>query len=191
MEPILIVNVVLLWGLVLFNLLLTLALIRRVNAFFTAGPEREMETLKVGEPAPDFEAETLEGQTATLADYAGRSVVFLFSSEGCGSCRSKLPYYETLLPKARQAGTELVLVSVDTREIAEDMVKEFQVSLPVLIAPMGENPLQDDYKAEGMPFYCHVNEEGIVQATGYFDGVWDSLAQSWTSEASASQEGRS
>ena len=89
-ETVLIGSVALLWVLVLFNLVLTLGLVRRANA--NAGPQpMEEEGLEAGERAPDFTAETLDGEAVTLATYAGRDVAFLFMSPFCGPCREKLP----------------------------------------------------------------------------------------------------
>src|SRR5581483_1123376 len=72
METFLLVNSVLVWIVVLANLVLTLALVRRVNAFpgSLAGVG---SGLPIGTPAPDFSLQTLTGQTVTLANFTSRS----------------------------------------------------------------------------------------------------------------------
>lgn len=37
-----------------------------------------MATIKTGQPAPDFTLTTLEGQTVSLGDYRGQSVLLVF-----------------------------------------------------------------------------------------------------------------
>lgn len=96
MESILIISSILLWVVVLLNLLLTLGLARRIrNAAFPV-----MESLKIGQKAPDFSALTLQGKTVTLADYAGHAAAFVFVSPDCKPCREER--HAVLLPDRYQ-----------------------------------------------------------------------------------------
>src|SRR5690348_1026265 len=108
METGLVVSSAVLWLVVLLNLLLTLALVRRVNASPRTVPQ---ERLKTGEPAPDFTAHTLDGELVSRSTYAELKVAFVFISTHCGPCREIMPQLVPLGPKAAQAGVELVLVS--------------------------------------------------------------------------------
>lgn len=161
MESILVVSSFLLWVLVLLNLLLTLGLARRMRAAFP-----KIEFLKVGQAAPDFTAQTLEGETVTLSTYAQRAIAFVFISPDCKPCLDELPRLEGLRPKARQFGAELVLVSDANAAKTQSFVEEHRLDLPILIAPRENNPFFVDYKAMGIPFYCLVDAQGKVQATG-------------------------
>lgn len=91
MEFILVVSSVLLWIAVLFNLMLTIAIIRRGRARQSGFDMANVPTLEIGSQAPDFTAQTLDGKTVTLADYAGKPVVFVFISPTCRPCIDKLP----------------------------------------------------------------------------------------------------
>ncbi|MBU2611960.1 MAG: peroxiredoxin family protein [Chloroflexi bacterium] len=161
METILVVSSLLLWVMVLLNLLLTLGLARRVRAAFP-----KMEMLKVGQQAPDFTAQTLQGENISLAHYAGKAVAFIFISPDCKPCLDELPRLEGLRPKARQFGAELVLVSDANATKTQSLVEEHRLDLPILIAPRENNPFFVDYKAMGAPFYCLVDAQGKVQANG-------------------------
>lgn len=148
MEQALVLSSVLLWILVLCNLVLTLALIRRANV--NSLPK---EGLKEGQPAPDFTAETLNGQKITLATYAQREVAFVFIEPTCGPCREALPSYEVLGPKAAQSGVDLVLVSMAHAEQTQRFVNEFDIQLPVLVAPRESNTFMQGYKLSTAPSY--------------------------------------
>ena len=182
-ETVLIGSVALLWVLVLFNLVLTLGLVRRANT--NTGPQliEEEAGLEAGEPAPDFTAETLDGKPVTLATYAGRDVVFLFMSPFCGPCREKLPGIEALAPSAYAAGTELVYVSNASLEETQAHVEEHNITLPVVVTSPGSSSFYEDYKISGTPQFCVVDAQGRVQATGYPDpGVdlaWRGLTERW------------
>lgn len=179
METALIVSSILLWLVVLLNLLLTLGLVRRLNANRASAPEMG---LKVGEIAPDFSAQSLSGETVTLATYAGRNIAFIFISIHCGPCHEILPRLEPLGPKAARAGVELVLVSADELDETRAYVAKQNIGLSVLIASRKSNPFMEDYKSTATPSYCLVNEQGKVQSAGYPSlehGEWKVLADSW------------
>src|SRR5215208_5806177 len=98
---ILVVSTILLWIIVLLNLLLTLALIRRINE--RSAGEVAPEPLPVGQTAPDFFAETLQNERVTLANYAGRTLAMVFISPTCSHCRPIIPQVESLGPKAKDS----------------------------------------------------------------------------------------
>ena len=179
MEPFLVLSSVMLWVVVVCNLVLTLALVRRVNS-----GSLPQKGLKEGQPAPNFTAETLRGQTVTLATYAQREVAFVFVEPACGPCREALPSYEALGPKAEQSGVALMLVSTADAERTRRFVDEFKIKLPIIIAPRDSNPFMKDYNLSSTPSYCLIDRQGKVQAAGLPSlrwGKWKALAEAWES----------
>jgi peroxiredoxin len=161
MENILVVSTILLWSLMLFNILLTIGLARRIKARLP-----NLEMLNVGQKAPDFTAWTLEGEPVTLTDYAGRTVAFVFMSPNCRPCREQLPEFMAAQAKARQNGVEVVVVSdADEAETAL-FIDEFDVQLPVLVAPRERSSFLVDFKVHGTPSYCAVDAQGKVLDAG-------------------------
>lgn len=175
MEQLTIINTVVMWMVIVANLLLTLALIRRINSMT---PQR-LKPLDIGQEAPDFTAETIEGESVTLATYQGRSTAFVFISPSCHPCREELPSLKALYPMAVKAGVELILVSVVEKDETKSFKEEMEINLPILIAPMGKNPFTQDYKTGGTPFYCMINANGKVEATGFLDEKWQKLKEEW------------
>lgn len=181
MEQWLVASSILLWIVVLCNLLLTLALVRRMNTGIT--PLKE--GLKAGQQAPAFSAETLGGQVVTLATYTGRAVVFLFVSPTCKPCREAMPTYEALGAKASRAGVELVLVSIVDAEQTRLFAEEFALHLPVLVAPRESNPFMQDYLLSDTPSYCFIDQQGVVQSTGIPSPhlkKWKQLVEAWEAQ---------
>lgn len=173
MIPMLVISSILLWVVVLINVLLTIALIRRLNQMSSmAFPDAE--GLAKGTPAPDFTAETLAGEIVTLAHYAHKAVSFIFISPTCGPCVDKLPAMNDLATKAKQAGVELVLVSTDgDKADITTLVQKHEVTVPLLYAPLEQNAFARDYKAESTPFYCQLNPDGSVESSGFFGPGWE------------------
>ena len=193
METALVVSSILLWIVVLCNIVLTLALVRRLNAT-PRHNSLSLEMPKAGQPAPDFRAQTVSGETVTLSTFAGHKMVFIFISTNCAPCRQLLSRLELFKPRAAQTGVELVLVSADEMEETRAFVERLHAGLPVLVAPRNTNPLFDDYKATLTPSYCLVNEQGVVRSAGLLNpegGEWEALIGSWTtSDIPAASERR-
>ncbi len=179
MQPVLVTNLVLLWLVVLLNLLLTIALIRRFNRMSSFA---DMDVgLEKGSLAPDFQAETLTGETVTLADYARKAVSLIFISPHCSPCLEKIPKLNALAAKAEQAGVEMLLVNTDgDKAETAAFVEKHKVTLPVLIAPSESNSFARDYKADATPSYCILNQNNYVEAAGVFESNWEEqLARAW------------
>jgi peroxiredoxin len=166
MEAFSLINSILLWAVVLLNLLLTLALIRRQHKV-SASPE--VAGLKKGELAPNFETTTLDGTTVTLDTFigGGKSAAFLMISPTCGPCREALPQYEALFQKAVRAGVNLALVSNGEVEAMRELAQEFNLTAPVLVTTPASTSFWADYKVRATPSYCLVSPTGEVKSSGY------------------------
>lgn len=184
MENLMIVNSVILWVVVLFNLLLTLALVRQINNQNKTGGERagdmvKYDLLKPGEPAPEFAAVSLDGNEVTLAKYLGRMVMFVFVSSGCAPCHEMVPEVQNMSSKARAKGIEPVFVSQNDLPTTKSFFEKFNGNnVPVLVAPKVSNPFLIDYKVPGTPFLYLIDAQGRVQEFGFME-TWHSLASGW------------
>jgi peroxiredoxin len=178
LEIILAISAICLWIVVLFNLFLTFALIRRFNSKDNSNSNSNSETkrkiidLKVGDHAPDFTAETLNGETVTLTSFAGYKTVFIFISTHCEPCEKLLPHIKPLKDKAISAGVKLVLVSAAEVEAARAYAEEEAINLPVLVAPRNTNTFIKDYKVNATPAFCFITAQGSIYKAGapYLEG---------------------
>ena len=176
-------NLISLWIVVLINLLLTIGLIRRLTQLskVASGFDEEDVGLEKGEQAPDFIAETLDGQVVGLADFTRKAISLVFVSPTCSPCIRKLSKLNALRPQAEQAGVELLLVSTDgDRDKMTALAKERNLTLPILFAPMDNNSFAEDYKALATPSFCSLSSEGRVNEAGAFGAKWEKVfVNSW------------
>lgn len=179
MNNALVLSSILLWIVVLFNLLLTIALVRRISTIQPEFNMENVETLEIGSQAPDFTAVTLDGESVSIASYTQKAVAFIFISPTCTPCLEKIPLMNTLESQAKLAGVELVLVNTTDREKTKAFVEEFNIELPVLVAPRDSNSFVKDYKVGGTPFFCLIDRKGKVQATGFLGSDWYTLIHEW------------
>jgi len=77
----------------------------------------QANSAKVGDVAPDFELETLDGGKVRLADLRGRPVVVNFWASWCTPCRQEFPLFKSALAQARG---KFALVGVDTGDLRGD-----------------------------------------------------------------------
>ncbi len=194
MESIWNISLIVLWGVVLVNLLLTLRVVRWRRAIGDAQKQaKARETvpeLAVDAPAPEFRARTLTGQWVQLATYTGQSLLFVFVSPHCGSCRKNLPLLTKLRPLAKErSGVEFVLVSdssaAETYAWVESIREEdkVEVDFPILIDLRAHSDFSWAYNPRGIiPYFCLINAQGIVQVRGLLGtGEWSRLQREWES----------
>jgi peroxiredoxin len=177
MNETLIVSSVGLWLVVSLNLVLTLALVRRINKQALPagnGAGAGLSGLSKGTAAPDFAATTLSGEPVSLASYAGRTVAFLFISPGCSPCRDGLPRYLSWHRQALPLGIDMVLVSAADAQETQPLVDEFSIDMPILLAPRGTSTFLADYKVPGTPHYTLLNSQGVVISSDYPGYDWHS-----------------
>lgn len=178
LETALALSSVLLWLVVLVNVFLTLALIRRLNG---TGQSLGEVGLKPGTTAPDFRAQTLQGVTKTLADYSGKATVLIFVSPTCQPCRERVPMLQQTAVEASASGVEFVLISGGTMEETRAWDQEVGIQLPLLVAPQDQNPFFTDYQITSTPTFCLLGADGSVLGSnnvGQRLDSWKLLAKS-------------
>src|SRR5690625_912312 len=78
--------------------------------------------LEKGEKAPDFELETLDGETVKLSDFQGQPVLLNFWATWCPPCREEMPDIQKL-----HENNDVKVLAVDAFETekSEEGVQEF------------------------------------------------------------------
>lgn len=175
METVLLINSILLWLVVLFNLLITIRLIQIVTPNVWA---ENIPKLKKGQPAPSFDLETVNGLEVTLSSFKDRPILLIFFSLQCSACIQKLPEIQATGNLAEQIGMYLGLVIDINQSKARAFVREFEVTVPVFLASR-ENPVWSQYKVSGTPYYCLIDAQARVQETGTLDSQLEMLAKVW------------
>jgi peroxiredoxin len=67
----------------------------------------------VGEPAPDFQAQTLDGEKITLADFKGQVLVINFWATWCAACKKELPLLDSYYRIQEKSGLRVLAVSTE------------------------------------------------------------------------------
>jgi peroxiredoxin len=80
--------------------------------------------VKVGDVAPDFTLEMLDGTKFTLSEQRGKVVMLQFTAGWCGICRKEMPFIESDIWQRHKDNKNFVLVGID-REEAKEAIQPF------------------------------------------------------------------
>ncbi|MGH7177237.1 MAG: TlpA family protein disulfide reductase [Tepidisphaeraceae bacterium] len=121
----------------------------------------------VGKPAPQFQAETLDGQSVSLAGEKGNVVLMDFWASWCPPCRASLPHIQEFADdkELAQKGLKVWAVSTnwrgETKEKAAAFVKQNNYTFTVPID--AENAASNKFLATGIPTTVLIGRDGTVQ----------------------------
>lgn len=78
--------------------------------------------VKVGDIAPDFTLEMLDGKKFTLSEHRGKVVMLQFTAGWCGICRKEMPFIESEIWQRHKYDKDFVLVGIDREETKEQIL---------------------------------------------------------------------
>ncbi len=171
---------------VVFNLFLTIALLRRLNRISgldsrllpSGSVATPSDLLRPGDIAQEFNGETLEGENVRLSSLTNRESVLILMSPNCRPCRDIIPTLNDAYPIATEAGVNFLLVSLSTRDAAQAFAAEANIQVPVIV-PSSISTFSHDYKAFITPSYYLIGIDGRVKSGGLLDDAWNTLVETW------------
>lgn len=120
------------------------------------------EGLEIGDRAPDFELNTLEGETMQLSDFKGERVMINFWATWCPPCRQEMPDIERFYQEYQPA---ILSVNLTDTEMNTDQVerfrREFELTFPFLLDHEGK--VADLYRVQPIPMTYMIDAEGVIQ----------------------------
>ncbi|MBS4208362.1 redoxin domain-containing protein [Bacillus sp. FJAT-50079] len=121
-----------------------------------------------GEVPPDFELQTIDGNTIKLSDYKGKKVILNFWATWCPPCKAEMPhmenYYKT---SAKDENVEIIAVNLtmaergtNVMEKVSNFIKEYELTFPIPLDEEGK--VSDVYKPLTIPTTYLINTDGLV-----------------------------
>lgn len=141
---------------------------------------------RIGQLAPDFELDTLNGGRLRLSDLRGQPLVLNFWASWCSPCRREVP--ALIRAQNRHADAGLLIIGLNIEEppaAAQDFVDEFGVQFPI---PMDRDGAV--YRAYGYaglvgpPRTFFVDADGIITKIYAGQAPDEQIAQDTAAHAS-------
>lgn len=135
-----------------------------------AGPTAISTGTKVGQTAPDFTLQGLDGKSISLSDFRGRVVILDFWANWCTPCRASMPRLESLRKRYQDKGLVMLGVSLDRsgedakRFLAENGYSELVAMWESLAASQAVARL---YGIFGIPHTFVIDRQGIIRYVGH------------------------
>jgi len=134
--------------------------VRETGVFKASGPQ-------VGDEAPDFVLQTLNGKEVKLSLYRGeKGVVIDFFATWCPPCRAGVPH---LIRFGKEyADRDIVVLGVNLDKKQEDIAafaEKAGIPYAVLLNPDGS--VAQQYGVSGIPTYIGVDKRGIIRHRGH------------------------
>ncbi|MFC4386427.1 redoxin domain-containing protein [Gracilibacillus marinus] len=128
--------------------------------------EDEQVGLEIGEVAPDFELQTLNGEFVKLSDYRGKTVMLNFWATWCPPCRAEMPDMEKFY---QDTDIEILAINLVDSESSMDQitsfVEEYQLTFPILLD--NGNKASEMYRIRPIPTSLFIDTNGIIQYQVY------------------------
>ena len=119
--------------------------------------------IKIGNIAPDFELETLDGKTKKLSDYRGKPAMLNFWATWCPPCKAEMPDMEKF-----HNNTDMPIVSVNLtqNELKDsdvaDFAKKYKLTFPIMLDEKLE--ASQPYMVRTIPTTYILDKDGRIHA---------------------------
>lgn len=128
-----------------------------------------MSKLKAGDKAPDFTAKDQDGNTISLSDFKGKTLVlYFYPQDNTPTCTKEAcnfrDNYQSLLSK----GLAVIGVSLDTEKSHKKFINKFNLPFPLVADP--DKKIIEDYGVWGEKMTFGRNYMGTLRTTFIIDG---------------------
>ena len=122
-----------------------------LTSFASCGPANMPQ---IGDKAPAFTLESIEGENVSLSDYRGKTILIVFTSVNCKECESQMPY---LVAAYQNAAGSLVVLDIYHMIYDPRLVKDYVTSKQFTTFPSLPDPNNKVANAYGATRYPPTN----------------------------------
>lgn len=124
----------------------------------------EFESLNIGQKAPDFEFQTVDGDNISLSNLKGQFVILEFWATWCGPCIPEIPHLKSLYESYQNDGFMVVGISLDRdKETLMNFIDEREMEWPQIYIEDGwEGELPRLFNVSGIPRMYLLDPEGNI-----------------------------
>lgn len=116
--------------------------------------------IALGDRAPDFKVQTMDGEEVNLSDYKGKKVFLNFWATWCPPCKAEMPHMQAFYEEQPEEVEILAVNLEESTEKAADFAKQYELTFPILMDADGT--VAETYEVYTIPTTYVLNEDGTV-----------------------------
>jgi peroxiredoxin len=120
----------------------------------------EANSAMVGEPAPDFAIEGVDGSTVRLSDFRGKPTVLNFWASWCTPCRKEFPLFRATLADKSDQFHMVGVATGDLRGDAKSFAEEQKADWPIGFDADGS--VARGYGVDPLPQTFFIRADGTI-----------------------------
>ncbi len=126
----------------------------------------ELKSLNIDQKAPNFVAETLDGQKISITNLEGKYVLLDFWATWCGPCMPEIPHLKEIWNEHKDSNFLIVGISLDrNRRALANFLDERDIHWPQIIeTDVWESDIAESYNVVGIPRTYLINPKGKIVA---------------------------
>ncbi|MBA7467409.1 Thiol-disulfide oxidoreductase ResA [subsurface metagenome] len=137
-------------------------------------PTAPVEGTQVGNLAPDFQLQNLDGQTVPLSNLRNKPVLINFWATWCSPCRSEMPYIQEIYEEWTDKGLVLLAINIgESSSEVEEFMQGNNFSFTVLLDT--KQDVAQKYNIQYIPTTFFIDKDAIIQYK--LTGAFQSKAQ--------------
>jgi cytochrome c biogenesis protein CcmG/thiol:disulfide interchange protein DsbE len=122
---------------------------------------KNLTAAEVGDPAPDFTLEDMDGNMVSLSDYRGQFVILNFFASWCPPCRAEAPALQAFEERYGDQAKLLILDRAEPKATVQEFIDEFGSTSTYLLDY--NDSMSKPYGVVGQPETFFIDEEGIIR----------------------------
>ncbi|ULG71046.1 thiol-disulfide oxidoreductase ResA [Macrococcus brunensis] len=127
--------------------------------------QSKSKAVGVGDDAPEFELQKMDGSTVKMSDYKGKGVILNFWGTWCEPCKREMPALSENYEEYK--GKDVEVLAIHLRKTPQQVEQFFsglkkEVHLPV--AYDNDNEVADAYGIDPLPTTVVIDKNGKVKA---------------------------
>lgn len=135
------------------------------NDHAVAASAAQLAGANVGDAAPEFQLQQVNGQTISLADLRGHPAVIIFWTSWCPICKAEAPEFNRLMRRHRASGIRVLGINIQEGEKrTRDGIKSFGIRYPVALDI--DTSVARRYQVTATPTVIFVDAYGTIRYRG-------------------------
>lgn len=143
-------------------LVITLVSVLTLGLVMAGCSPSSTQGVEVGNLAPDFQLQNLDGQTASLGNLRGKPVLINFWATWCSRCRSEMPYIQGIYEEWSEEGLVVLAINLgESSSQVEEFMQNHNLSFTVLLDT--KQDVAQRYNIIGIPTTFFIDKDGIIR----------------------------